>query len=266
MIFKRNNRCQDVHHILALGWIFCSAMLSGCSDKAEETILPPKQDEETELVEKHNVYIGHPFNVYLPKETDGYKVDNHHPEKLRHEHPDSPCIARFTALCEGESSAHILDKKNKLLKIVEVQATMWGSEEVEVDNSGHPYLQSEVQVEAQDTQTKQNIEKELTQELKNRNGTRYTFDNQSRLFTITSLDGTKGYEGTYQCSADSLIMQTESIKKRYGYEVSLDKFLVVQEDRTQEFCRRYPEAGVTSVVTREIWRDQTILDIPYAQN
>ena len=61
---------------------------------------------------------------------------------------------------------------------------MWGSKDVEVENGAHPYVKPEVRVEAQDTQTKQNIEKELMQELKNRNGTRYTFDNQTRLFTF----------------------------------------------------------------------------------
>lgn len=91
---------------------------------------------------------------------------------------------------------------------------MWGSKDVEVENGAHPYVKPEVRVEAQDTQTKQNIEKELMQELKNRNGTRYTFDNQTRLFTMTFPDGRKGYEGTYKCRVDSLIMQTQSIIKK----------------------------------------------------
>lgn len=78
---------------------------------------------------------------------------------------------------------------------------MWGSKDVEVENGAHPYVKPEVRVEAQDTQTKQNIEKELMQELKNRNGTRYTFDNQTRLFTMTFPDGRKGYEGTYKCKS-----------------------------------------------------------------
>ena len=55
---------------------------------------------------------------------------------------------------------------------------MWGSKDVEVENGAHPYVKPEVRVEAQDTQTKQNIEKELMQELKNRNGTRYTYDTE----------------------------------------------------------------------------------------
>lgn len=139
---------------------------------------------------------------------------------------------------------------------------MWGSKDVEVENGAHPYVKPEVRVEAQDTQTKQNIEKELMQELKNRNGTRYTFDNQTRLFTMTFPDGRKGYEGTYKCRVDSLIMQTQSIIKKYGYEVSYkNKFLIIREDRTEEFCQRYPDSGVTSVTTQEIWRDYSILDV-----
>ena len=34
------------------------------------------------------------------------------------------------------------------------------------ENGAHPYVKPEVRVEAQDTQTKQNIEKELMHELK----------------------------------------------------------------------------------------------------
>ena len=97
----------------------------------------------------------------------------------------------------------------------------------------------EVRVEAQDTQTKQNIEKELMQELKNRNGTRYTFDNQTRLFTMTFPDGRKGYEGTYKCRVDSLIMQTQSIIKKYGYEVSYkNKFLIIRKTE-QKICQTF---------------------------
>ena len=100
------------------------------------------------------------------------------------------------------------------------------------------------------------------QELKNRNGTRYTFDNQTRLFTMTFPDGRKGYEGTYKCRVDSLIMQTQSIIKKYGYEVSYkNKFLIIREERTAEFCHSYRDSGVTSVTTQEIWRDYSILDI-----
>lgn len=186
------------------------------------------------------------------------------PEKLKTEyfgieHFGVVCIF---PLCEGESSIHVLDKNNKLVKIIKIQTTMWGSKDVEVENGAHPYVKPEVRVEAQDTQTKQNIEKELMQELKNRNGTRYTFDNQTRLFTMTFPDGRKGYEGTYKCRVDSLIMQTQSIIKKYGYEVSYkNKFLIIREDRTEEFCQRYPDSGVTSVTTQEIWRDYSILDI-----
>ena len=118
---------------------------------------------------------------------------------------------------------------------------MWGSKDVEVENGAHPYVKPEVRVEAQDTQTKQNIEKELMQELKNRNGTRYTFDNQTRLFTMTFPDGRKGYEGTYKCRVDSLIMQTQSINKKIWIRSELqNKFLIIREDRTEEFCPTLP--------------------------
>lgn len=40
-----------------------------------------------------------------------------------------------------------------------------------------------------------------------------------------------------------------------------NKFLIIREDRTEEFCQRYPDSGVTSVTTQEIWRDYSILDI-----
>lgn len=260
MTFKRNNRCQSVMYTLALMLVLCPTLLPGCSDKEE--ILPPKPDKETNIVSKHSVYIGHPFNVYLPEGTSDYTVNNKNPEKLKDEYLAYQCIVQLTALCEGESSVHILDKNNKLVKIIEIQATMWGSKDVEVENGGHPYVKPVVRVEAQDTQTKQNIEKELIQELKDRNGTLYTFDNQTRLFTMTFPAGRKGYEGTYECGADSLIIQTENIKKKYGYEVSPGrKFLIIHEDRTEEFCRRYPNAGVASVTTQETWRDQTILNI-----
>lgn len=229
MTFKRNNLSQDVIHALTLTLVLCLTLLSGCSDKEE--ILPPEPEEGTDIVSEYKAYVGHPFNASLGEQTNGYTIKNNDPEKLKTEyfgieHFGVVCIF---PLCEGESSIHVLDKNNKLVKIIKIQTTMWGSKDVEVEN---------------------------------RNGTRYTFDNQTRLFTMTFPDGRKGYEGTYKCRVDSLIMQTQSIIKKYGYEVSYkNKFLIIREDRTEEFCQRYPDSGVTSVTTQEIWRDYSILDI-----
>lgn len=180
MTFKRNNLSQDVIHALTLTLVLCLTLLSGCSDKEE--ILPPEPEEGTDIVSEYKAYVGHPFNASLGEQTNGYTIKNNDPEKLKTEyfgieHFGVVCIF---PLCEGESSIHVLDKNNKLVKIIKIQTTMWGSKDVEVEN---------------------------------RNGTRYTFDNQTRLFTMTFPDGRKGYEGTYKCRVDSLIMQTQSIIK-----------------------------------------------------
>lgn len=79
---------------------------------------------------------------------------------------------------------------------------------------------------------------------------------------MTFPDGRKGYEGTYQCGVDSLILRTKSMTKKYGHEVNCkNKFLIIREDRTEEFRQRYPNSGVMSVTTQETWRDYSILDI-----
>lgn len=258
---------QGIIQILTL-MLICVMTLPGCSDnEKEEEIIPPEPDEETTIVSEHKAYVGHPFKAYLGKATNGYKVRNNYPERLKTTYMEIQDIGvvYIIPLCQGESAIHVWDKDNRLAEVIRVYATMWGSKQVEVENGEHPYVKPEVRVEAQDTQTKQDIEKELTQELKDRNGTLYTFDNQTRLFTMTFPDGRKGYEGTYECGADSLFMQTESVTKRYGHEVSPgNKFLIIREDRTEEFRQRYPNAGVTSVTTQETWRDYTISDIvPY---
>lgn len=262
MIFRRNNRRQSVMHTLTLILALCPALLLGCSDKEE--ILPPESEEGTNIRSEYNAYVGHPFNAYLGEKINGYTVKNNDPEKLETKYfgIEQFGVVLIFPLCEGESSIDILDKDNKLVTIIKIQATMWGSKDVEVENAALPYGKPEVQVEAQDIQTKRNIEKELTQEQKERCGTHYTFDKQTRLFTMTFPDGRKGYEGTYHCGADSLIMQTESMTKKYGYKVGPgDRYLIIREDRTEEFRQRYPDAGVTSVTTQENWRDHSILDI-----
>ena len=73
---------------------------------------------------------------------------------------------------------------------------------------------------------------------------------------------TRGNILSLLCSTNISYKEKESIIKKYGYEVSYkNKFLIIREDRTEEFCQRYPDSGVTSVTTQEIWRDYSILDI-----
>ena len=116
MTFKRNNLSQDVIHALTLTLVLCLTLLSGCSDKEE--ILPPEPEEGTDIVSEYKAYVGHPFNASLGEQTNGYTIKNNDPEKLKTEyfgieHFGVVCIF---PLCEGESSIHVLDKNNKLVK------------------------------------------------------------------------------------------------------------------------------------------------------
>ena len=121
MTFKRNNLSQDVIHALTLTLVLCLTLLSGCSDKEE--ILPPEPEEGTDIVSEYKAYVGHPFNASLGEQTNGYTIKNNDPEKLKTEyfgieHFGVVCIF---PLCEGESSIHVLDKNNKLVKIIKIQ-------------------------------------------------------------------------------------------------------------------------------------------------
>ena len=67
---------------------------------------------------EYKAYVGHPFNASLGEQTNGYTIKNNDPEKLKTEyfgieHFGVVCIF---PLCEGESSIHVLDKNNKLVK------------------------------------------------------------------------------------------------------------------------------------------------------
>lgn len=105
------------------------------------------------------------------------------------------------------------------------------------------------------------IEKELREESEPFIGATYTFDRDTRIFTMKNISEVY-YEGTYQWDLTSLTLTCNGKTTKYGFGfargITRDGY-VIQADKTQEYQQRYPDAGITEVKVNHIWKDHGII-------
>ncbi len=235
-----------------LAFIICSLLLiCSCSDK--QTDPQPKEPSKTYF----EPLVGEKFYASFDAEEDDYtlKIDN--PEIISWEYTKHKGVIRIKALSSGNASISVTDANDNTIAIIGVWAHYFGSSNIEeITMHPDPNVKSEVIVEAKDAEKKLLIENELWEYVKQRQRTLYTFDGETKEFTMDIAQSGAKYKGTYSCNIDSLILKYENITEKYGFQIAAGRVsYIIKADKTKEYQLLYPNAGVTSVKVNRVWYD-----------
>lgn len=154
----------------------------------------------------------------------------------------------------GELSGESTPNEPKVIK------SYFGSEDIE-EIAMHPALRTEVFVDAADADVKEFIEDELWKYAKLRKRSKYVFNPVDRTFQMNIIQLGEIYNGTYEWSIDSLILNYNGVQEKYGFKIGAVDCYVIQEDKTEEYKRLFPLAGITDVRLNRIWYDHCVIHL-----
>lgn len=157
----------------------------------------------------------------------------------------------------GSTMIRLLDN-DKILCEIYVYVKYFDSPEI-IDcgiplegNPGYPGIT----IKATDLRIPPEIEKELREESKPFIGSTYTFNQNTKKFTIETYSGIS-YEGSYEWSLTFLTLMHDGKKEKYGFKFAtgMSYGYIIEADKTEKYQQRYPDAGITEVKVNHVWKD-----------
>lgn len=154
---------------------------------------------------------------------------------------------------EGKTIVRLKDH-DKILATIYVSVRYFGGDDIE-EIAMHPYLKTEVFVNAQDPAIKTFIEDELWKEAKQRKRTQYAFNERDKTFRMYIPQLEETYYGSYEWNIDSLVLRYNDVEEKYAFKIETGSCYVIQADKTESYKLLYPDAGVTDARLKRIWYD-----------
>ena len=170
-------------------------------------------------------------------------------------------VVSISTLDCGEASITATYTNNDTIAVIKVFVNYWEGKKIEEIGKSET-LSPEVLVESKDTETKQLIEKELWNYIDQRKGSLYSFDGDTKQFTIEITQLGEKHQGTYRWSIDSLTLSYNDTIEKYAFQMFPRRdYYKIQADKTEEYQSKYPKASITSVKISRIWYDSDKLHI-----
>ncbi|MCS2890489.1 hypothetical protein [Parabacteroides faecis] len=232
-------------------FVFCC-----CSEK--ETIQDPINPDVTSF----SGLVGEKFYVFIEMRANGYSLKNNDPQIISWEYIEKDDAICIYALNDGIGSIDVQDTEGNIKSIISVSAYDFGSSNIE-EIAMHPTEKSSVFVEANDKNISKLIEDELWTEIKQKKKTLYSFNKETKEFTMNIPLLEQTFCGTFNWSIDSLTLKYNDITEKYSFQVATGRLCyIIRADKTKEYQLLYPDAGITSVKVKRIWYDWDIADLP----
>jgi len=223
-------------------------------------------EEEPYEVEKKSVSIWEGETAHVTIETDliehNYKLESENQEIATAIIDEmGVCITTYKS---GSTMIRLIDAdKNEIACEIYVYVKYFSSPEI-IDwgiplKEGSPGYPGII-IKATDLRIPPEIEKELREESKPFIGATYTFNQDTRKFTIKTFSGIS-YEGSYEWNLTSLTLIHNGEKEKYGFKFAtgMSYGYIIEADKTEKYKQRYPDAGITEVKVKHVWKNNGII-------
>lgn len=237
-------------------FVMCSLLFFvGCTEKEE--VMPEVIEPEIDF---YNGFVGEKYFMFLDKDVHLYTVKNNNPEILSWEYSEKNNeVIDVNTLSSGYGTIDVLDAEGNIKFAIGIHSRYFGGDNIE-ELSMHPTERCEIVVEAQHADVKQAIESVLKENMDRINRTLYTFDAETKKFTMSIPKLEQKIQGTYEWSIDSLILRYNDVTERYSFRVAVGRVCyIIQDDKTKEYQLLYPDAGITLVRVKRIWYDHRMI-------
>ena len=222
-------------------------------------------EEEPYEVEKKSVSIwaGDTWHVII--ETDlteyNYRLESENQEIATAILDEmSVCITTYKS---GSTMIRLINTdNNKIACEISVYVKYFNSPEIVnwgIPLKGNPDYPGVI-IKAVDLRIPPEIEIELREKDKPFIGATYTFNQETKKFTMKTDSGIFR-EGTYEWNITSLTLMYDDKTEKFGFKFAtkMSYGYILQSDKTAEYQQRYPDAGITEVKVNHIWKDNGII-------
>ena len=176
----------------------------------------------------------------------------------------SVCITTYKS---GSTMIRLIDTdNNKIACEISVYVKYFNSPEIVnwgIPLKGNPDYPGVI-IKAVDLRIPPEIEIELREKDKPFIGATYTFNQETKKFTMKTDSGIFR-EGTYEWNITFLTLMYDDKAEKFGFKfatgISLGYGYILQSDKTAEYQQRYPDAGITEVKVNYIWKDNGIIQL-----
>ena len=210
-------------------------------------------EEQPYEVEKKSVSIWEGMTSYVIIETDltqhNYKLESENQEIATAILDEmSVCIATYKS---GNTMIRLIDTdNNKIACEIYVYVKYFNSPEIinwGIPLKGNPDYPGVI-IKAVDLRIPPEIEVELREKEKPFIGATYTFNQETKKFTMETDSGIFK-EGTYEWNITSLTLMYDNKTEKFGFKFAtgMSYGYILQSDKTVEYQQRYPDAGITEV-------------------
>lgn len=195
--------------------------------------------------------VGEGFYVSIESEISQCTLELSEPEVASAKLIKDKKAVHVKMLNIGETSITVVNSEGNKIAIIYVRASYFSGQLEEwrrVEN-----IESEIIVEATDSQIKQSIHNELSKELELKLGTKYTFDADTKKFTMDIEQTAKKYRGVYAWNIDSLFLKYDDTVEKYSFDHCGSYYYVIEANKTKEYQLKYPQAGITDIRIKRVW-------------
>lgn len=237
-----------------ISFILCILLvLYSCSET--EDVLPEVKEPP---VTYYRGFIGEKFLSRIECENANYTLRNDNPDIVSWEYTKNKSVIRIQAIKEGSGTISVVEADSSVVAIIHIRGYYFDGKNIE-EVDMHPTLDFEVVVEAEDLVVKQLLENQLREDMLRMRRTLYTFDSETKEFTMDIVSSGQKYRGIYEWNIDSLALKYNNTVERYGFKVATGRdSYVLHTDKTKEYQQLYPDAGIGLVRLQRLWHDWDI--------